>query len=823
MPEGFELDDVVARLTRPGRALLLLLDLRPPPPDPRSLPSPPVDGMGAFDWDALVRGRDDLALLVSTAGDQVPIGSPAPGRSAFGYYVEQGLRGAADRSGDGRLMVGELAGYVEERVARWSGHSGGGLRSPRSYGADFAVRGAPKVLPAPTPLPKEAPAYPTWLAEAWKRRDADLRAGAAREAPRPFGQVEAAILRAEGDWMGGADEGTARDVLRDRLARRRPAGRRGPCSEATGAAIARPRAGRRRGRRPGVGPGDPRIAIEAAPPGGRRPPRPGRGRRRRRDRRLPREAADRVGLRAGCRGDAGRRRRPRAVPRRDCVPRPPPRRTPAPADLRRGRGAPAPRPDAAGTLAGDPRPAGARAGGAGRGGPGVDSGPRGAGGGGAARRRESAPARGRGPARAGGLRRPGRGRPRPPVGFEHDRGRPGAARPRRGRPPPPGRRGPTAPGRGPPPGGRRAPRSGLAGGRGPGPGTRRRRRRREPRRGVREPDPGAPPGPRAVRGAGHRRARRAADRPGGEARRARRPRNGRPPGDPLARGRPARRPLEGRGHPPPAARGGGPPARRGRRPRPPTGRRRRPADRRPGPLDARPDRANLGRAARPGRPGEREGPDLGEPRRRARGRERCGPRPAGPDRPPLGVRRPTRPGAGRPDPGAAGCRVRGAPAVAPCSLRVRGDRPLALGVLRIRRPGLLGPGRPEPPCPGRRRGPGLAPPRPRPPGGSPDAPASSRRRAGRRGVEPGGAAGRRPGHGGRRDLARHPAGVPPVGPGTGPDPPAAGDGLADPRRARPRRAVPGGPAPARVRPRPPHKPRPPRPPRPAPVAGPDLP
>lgn len=216
----------------PGRRSLLVLDLYPVQADPR---------LGLLDDDVASAVRAELRrfpdypglVLASCDAGQRPLGSAALGRSAFGYYLEEGLRGWADAAEpgdrpDGRVTARELAGYVRGHVERWSRRTRTARQTPvllAGEAEDFPLvvlsrgRRLPHLVP---PGPKALPAYPPWLLAGWKYRDGLRRDGFDRDAPRAFAQVEAALLTAENDWRGAADPAPVRAVLAAALAALRP-------------------------------------------------------------------------------------------------------------------------------------------------------------------------------------------------------------------------------------------------------------------------------------------------------------------------------------------------------------------------------------------------------------------------------------------------------------------------------------------------------------------------------------------------------------------------------------------------------------------------
>jgi uncharacterized caspase-like protein len=68
------------------------------------------------------RGR---AIITASRPAEVSLELPELGHGLFTYYLLQGLQGAADRDGDGVVVLQELYEYVEREVARRSRAAGG--------------------------------------------------------------------------------------------------------------------------------------------------------------------------------------------------------------------------------------------------------------------------------------------------------------------------------------------------------------------------------------------------------------------------------------------------------------------------------------------------------------------------------------------------------------------------------------------------------------------------------------------------------------------------------------------------------------------------
>lgn len=228
-PGWLDLREIFLRLARnPVGRTLLVLDLHPVKADPQ---------FGLFSDDVASAVREEFArfpdnpflLLASCDDSQKPLSSETLGRSAFSFYLEEGLRGWADvaapgETADGRVTVRELAAYVREHVARWAQKNRGTRQSPVLLGResdDFPLVILPRgrrqphlALPTADNMP---PKYPTWLLDGWKQRDGLRREGVGREAPRVLSQIETALMRAEHDWRAGGDSAQARAALTEAL------------------------------------------------------------------------------------------------------------------------------------------------------------------------------------------------------------------------------------------------------------------------------------------------------------------------------------------------------------------------------------------------------------------------------------------------------------------------------------------------------------------------------------------------------------------------------------------------------------------------------
>jgi hypothetical protein len=162
--------------------------------------------------------RPDWCWRRAGPGERPAAAAPL-GRTAFGYYVEQGVRGAADGwndagDRDGRVTAAELAAFVRARVGRWATDAGGRPQTPTlsGNGGDFTLRSGVSSAPVEEgPTVGDPPAYPDWLLAGWKTRDQWLDAGRAATAPRAVQHLEAALIGAETALEAGT---AAADVQR---------------------------------------------------------------------------------------------------------------------------------------------------------------------------------------------------------------------------------------------------------------------------------------------------------------------------------------------------------------------------------------------------------------------------------------------------------------------------------------------------------------------------------------------------------------------------------------------------------------------------------
>jgi hypothetical protein len=200
------LRDVLVRLQGcPARQKLLVLDLTPAVRSPR-LGNLHDDVAAALPGELAAVPDAERWVLCSCAPGQTPHFSSQAGQSIFAFYFQQGLRGDADgwdSMRDGHVSVKELAGFVQNRVEHWTWRNRGERQTPMlaQAGKDFPLL---NVEPAGDALqPASARAYPDWLLEGWKARDAAYQSGEYRLATRLFLRQQAILHAAESAWRAG--------------------------------------------------------------------------------------------------------------------------------------------------------------------------------------------------------------------------------------------------------------------------------------------------------------------------------------------------------------------------------------------------------------------------------------------------------------------------------------------------------------------------------------------------------------------------------------------------------------------------------------------
>ncbi|MCA1684845.1 MAG: hypothetical protein LC745_02430, partial [Planctomycetia bacterium] len=213
---------------------LLLLDVNQPPGDPASdLLTPGLAGRIDAELKA-VADPQRLTLTACSPGES-PLASDDLGRSVFGFYLEEGLRGWADVDAtgvlrDGIVTAADLAGFVSVHVDRWARQNRHARQRPVLYhdgrrvshlalgDRDFPLAVLARGVPRPHLALARPRGYPPWLTLAWRRIDHWRRAGVGRSAPWVFRRAEAAALWADRAWRAGSDPAPVKAFLDAELA-----------------------------------------------------------------------------------------------------------------------------------------------------------------------------------------------------------------------------------------------------------------------------------------------------------------------------------------------------------------------------------------------------------------------------------------------------------------------------------------------------------------------------------------------------------------------------------------------------------------------------
>lgn len=229
----------VFRLLRESKARhkLLLLDIMQPFTDARRglLVNDAAQRLQPV-LDQAVTNDPRLSVLCACAPGQESLVAEELGHSVFAYFLWEGLRGRAegenaDRRGDGRVSMQELAAYVTAQVEGWTLKHRLVRQSPRFHGSkdDYPLVS----VDSGAAQPAERADYPEWLRTGWKMRDWWLGEECHRLAPQTFRELEAVLLRAEQRWRGGlspervsAELAMRREELQSWRSQQLPAGRR---------------------------------------------------------------------------------------------------------------------------------------------------------------------------------------------------------------------------------------------------------------------------------------------------------------------------------------------------------------------------------------------------------------------------------------------------------------------------------------------------------------------------------------------------------------------------------------------------------------------
>jgi hypothetical protein len=184
------------------------------------------------DLEPRVKQIPNLIVLSASGPDQRSWVSDDLRQSVFGYYVVEGLRGAADANGDGRINAWELYQYVAANVERWARANRDALQQPvllpwaeagerRAQGMHLTLVRQPYQALDPAQGPPWAP--PPELLQTWEqaRQLSSLVPAPFVTTPRLWREYQAALLRYEQLLRAGDREnaeavaGRVRDLDRD--------------------------------------------------------------------------------------------------------------------------------------------------------------------------------------------------------------------------------------------------------------------------------------------------------------------------------------------------------------------------------------------------------------------------------------------------------------------------------------------------------------------------------------------------------------------------------------------------------------------------------
>ncbi|MGL4554667.1 MAG: caspase family protein, partial [Gemmataceae bacterium] len=177
-----------------------------------------IDVMQPLIWPArgLLRGRvaervmphleqgavGGLLILTACSSGQVSHTAGELGHSAFGFHLQQGLAGHADRNKDTFISVRELADHVTDGVDKWVHVHRGERQTPRLLGeaADFYLTVQKTGAKEPAGLSEQSPDE---LRDGWRRHDEWWQRGI-DQARRPvFLALGRTLLGADELWRGG--------------------------------------------------------------------------------------------------------------------------------------------------------------------------------------------------------------------------------------------------------------------------------------------------------------------------------------------------------------------------------------------------------------------------------------------------------------------------------------------------------------------------------------------------------------------------------------------------------------------------------------------
>lgn len=183
------MEELFAKITAlPFEHVLLLLDIASPLTDLYQGPliNEVAEGLDAWLKSNVKFEKNRLLVLTSCAPGEVSQPMASQGKSAFGYYLQQGFQGKANgfgKQGNANRYVSaqELSDFVRTRVNRWSIQNRGQPQHPTLYGTgDFELVHVDKVV---VPVATQADSQPAAVeTRAESKEDKEKRIKLEREA-----------------------------------------------------------------------------------------------------------------------------------------------------------------------------------------------------------------------------------------------------------------------------------------------------------------------------------------------------------------------------------------------------------------------------------------------------------------------------------------------------------------------------------------------------------------------------------------------------------------------------------------------------------------
>ncbi|MCE9532912.1 MAG: hypothetical protein K8T89_17580 [Planctomycetes bacterium] len=222
---AIRLEEILDILKRAKGDRVLMLDLRPVVDARLGLVADDLSETVQATLARLTEAKDlSFQVLVACGPGSSPLVVRELNRSAFGWFLDRGLAGMSDgwngeNKKDERVTTPELLSYARENVGIFSNRLRPPMQLPALHGTgnDFVLLPVPQTGPPAASSPQAVDEYPEWLLAAWKERDRWREEGTQRRLPRTFRHLEAVLLRAESQWLGGVEQAKAQSELDNEL------------------------------------------------------------------------------------------------------------------------------------------------------------------------------------------------------------------------------------------------------------------------------------------------------------------------------------------------------------------------------------------------------------------------------------------------------------------------------------------------------------------------------------------------------------------------------------------------------------------------------